>query len=88
MAKIELVGKVVGFRLKDVGKGKDAEAHEVLCAEVKLNEDEGIRERCGFVVGGADLELGDAVNITIEKRQQTLGLSRRRVRTTAPDASH
>lgn len=73
---MKLVGKVVGKELKDVGKGKDADAQEVIVVTVKLNNADGIRGKLYFVPGErhADFDLGDVVHIDMDVRQGKLNL--------------
>ena len=77
-AALEVVGKVVGVGLKDVGKGKDAVAHEVIVVTVKIDQQDGICGSLTFVPGDQEsqFELRDPVRITISQPQGKLGLAR------------
>jgi hypothetical protein len=77
--ELELVGKVVSKALKDVGKGKDAEAHEVIVVTVKLDGTDGIRGSLYFVPGErhAEFDLGDPIHVQVAQRQGKLGLAGR-----------
>jgi hypothetical protein len=79
MSDLELVGKIVRKEIKDVGKGKDADAHEVLVVTAKLDNEDGIRGSLYFVPGdrAADFDLGDPITVTVEQRQGKLQLDGR-----------
>jgi hypothetical protein len=76
MSDLELVGRIIKKEIKDVGKGKDAEAHEVLVVTAKLDNADGIRGSLYFVPGehADSFDLGDPVTVTIEQRQGKLPL--------------
>ena len=73
---MKLIGKVIGATLKDVGKGKDAQAHEVLVLNVKLDGVDGIRGRVEFVPGDNPIEIGDVVSVDITVKQGKLALQK------------
>jgi len=77
--RIELVGKVISKELKDFGKGKDAEAREVVVVTIKLDSNEGIRGRLSFAPGerAADFDLGDAIRCSVVQSQGKLELAGR-----------
>ncbi len=79
---MKLVGKIIRKELKDFGKGKDAEAREELVVTAKLDSESGVRGSLAFAPGdnADDYDLGDAVTVTVEQRQQKLPLGTRRGR--------
>ena len=73
---MQLVGKIIRQELKDVGKGKDAVAHEVLVLTAKLDGEDGIRGNLYFVPNGQDFALGDIITVNVSVKQGKLELTK------------
>jgi hypothetical protein len=68
---------VIKLELKDFGKGKDAEADECTYVTAKF-DGSGRRGIVSFEqLEGEEYDLGDSLNLTVEMRQQKLGLKGR-----------
>ena len=80
MPKLELVGKIVRAEIKDFGKGKDAEAREVLVMTAKLDSKDGVRGSLSFAPGDRadDFQLGGHIACLVDVRQGELKLERGR----------
>jgi len=77
---MKLHGKIIGHKLIDTGKGKDAEAKEELVVTIRLDaSDGGKRGRLELYTAPEDIgeyQLSDTATIVLDIPQQKLGLGK------------
>lgn len=87
MAKFDLVGEVVGHRMRKIktaiegSKPKQYDTHKRMAVEIELEDLEtGKPSKAVFLMDPSractDFEIGDAVNITLDVRQQKMNLGK------------
>ena len=91
---MKLAGKINCRELKDYGKGKDAEAREVVVVSVRLDGRVGLPSgRLEFAltdeeIASGEFELGESVVVDLGQPQQKMKLGKGKGRRESAPASH